>query len=49
MRREMATIRQEAEGLAEDLRSLRSAIMSPGVTIDRLRAMVGGSSTNGRP
>lgn len=48
MRREMATVRSEAEGLARDLRNVRGAIMSPTITLERLRAMVGGDSANGR-
>lgn len=48
MRRELAECRAEAENLARDLRNLRGAIMAPGATLERLRAMVGGE-TNGRP
>lgn len=48
MRREMATVRSEAEKLAYEMRNLRGAIMAPTATIERLRAMVGGDSANGR-
>lgn len=48
MRRELADVRREAEALAHDLRNLRGAIMSPGATVERLRAMVGGGAANGR-
>lgn len=48
VRRELAECRHEAEILARDLRNLRGAIMSPTVTLDRLRAMVDGGTTNGR-
>jgi transposase-like protein len=48
VRRELADCRHEAEALARDLRNLRGAIMSPGATLDRLRAMVDGNSANGR-
>ena len=49
VRRELADCRHEAEKLARDLRDLRGAILSPATTLERLRAMVGGDSTNGRP
>ena len=49
VRRELGDVRREAEALARDLRNLRGAIMSPTATLERLRAMVGGDSTNGRP
>lgn len=48
VRRELAECRHEAEALAQDLRNLRGAIMSPNATLDRLRAMVGGGTANGR-
>lgn len=48
LRRELAVCQHEAEGLARDLRDVRGAILSPTATLDRLRAMVGGESTNGR-
>lgn len=48
VRRELGDVRREAEALARDLRNLRGAIMSPAATLERLRAMVGGESTNGR-
>jgi hypothetical protein len=48
VRRELAECRHEAEALARDLRNLRGAILSPTVTLERLRAMVGGDSSNGR-
>lgn len=48
VRRELAECRHEAEALVRDLRNLRGAILSPGATLDRLRAMVGGESSNGR-
>lgn len=48
VRRELAECRHEAEALARDLRNLRGAIMAPTATLDRLRAMVGGDSSNGR-
>lgn len=48
VRRELAECRHEAEGLARDLRNLRGAIMAPTATLDRLRALVGGESSNGR-
>lgn len=47
VRRELAGVRREAETLAQDLRNLHGAIMSPTATLDRLRAMVGGG-LNGR-
>jgi transposase-like protein len=51
VRREVGEVRREAEKLAADLRNLRGAIMSPTATIERLRAMVGGTGDvpNGRP
>ena len=49
VRRELGDVRREAEALARDLRNLRGAIMSPTATLERLRAMVGGDSANGRP
>lgn len=49
VRRELAECRHEAEMLARDLRNLRGAIMQPTVTLERLRAMVGGGGEfNGR-
>lgn len=48
VRREIAAARAEAEVLAQDLRNLRGAIMSPTATLERLRAMVGGGTANGR-
>lgn len=48
VRRELAECRHEAEALVRDLRNLRGAIMSPTATLDRLRAMVDGGSSNGR-
>lgn len=48
LRREVAAVRTEAEGLARDLRNVRGAIMAPSATLERLRAMVGGESFNGR-
>lgn len=49
VRLELANVRREAEALATDLRNLRGAIMSPQMTLERLRAMVGGGETfNGR-
>lgn len=48
VRRELGDVRREAETLAQDLRNLHGAIMSPTATLERLRAMVGGTS-NGRP
>ena len=48
LRREVAAVRTEAEGLARDLRNVRGAILSPTATLERLRAMVGGESFNGR-
>jgi len=49
VRRELADVRHQAEALAADLRNLRGAILSPNATLERLRAMVGGSeSFNGR-
>lgn len=48
VRLELANVRREAEALAIDLRNLRGAIMSPTATLERLRAMVGGESFNGR-
>ncbi len=48
VRREMAEVRREAENLARDLRNLRGAIMSPTITLERLRAMVDGGTANGR-
>jgi len=47
-RRELGEVRREAEALARDLRDLRRAIMAPTVTLERLRAMVGGETVNGR-
>jgi len=47
VRREMTVVRHEAEALADDLRRLRQAILDPNATLDRLRAIVGGGSTNG--
>lgn len=48
VRRELGEVRREAEALARDLRNVRGAIMSPTATLERLRAMVGGESFNGR-
>jgi len=48
VRRELGEVRREAEALARDLRNLRGAIMSPAATLERLRAMVGGDTFNGR-
>jgi predicted nucleic acid-binding Zn-ribbon protein len=48
VRRELADVRHQAEALAQDMRNLRGAILSPNATLDRLRAMVGGDSLNGR-
>ena len=48
VRRELGEVRREAEALARDLRNLRGAIMSPSATLERLRAMVGGETFNGR-
>lgn len=48
VRRELAECRHEAENLARDLRNLRGAIMTPTITLERLRAMVGGGDANGR-
>jgi hypothetical protein len=47
-RRELGEVRHEAEALARDLRNIRGAIMAPNATLERLRAMVGGDTTNGR-
>lgn len=47
-RRELADVRREAEALIRDLRELRAAVLSPGATVERLRAMVGGEGMNGR-
>jgi chromosome segregation ATPase len=50
VRRELAECLHQAEALAQDLRNLRGAIMSPTATLERLRAMVGGGDNfNGRP
>lgn len=48
VRRELDNVRHEAEALARDLRNLRGAIVSPNATLERLRAMVGGETFNGR-
>lgn len=48
VRRELAECRHEAEQLVRDIRNLRGAIMAPTATLERLRAMVDGGSTNGR-
>lgn len=48
VRRELADVRHQAEALAQDLRNVRGAILSPNATLERLRAMVGGESFNGR-
>ena len=46
MRREVASIRGDAEQLGRELRSIRALILSPSVTLEQLRAAVGGA--NGR-
>lgn len=48
LRRDVATLRAEAEGCARDLRNLRGAIMAPNATLERLRALVDGGTSNGR-
>jgi chromosome segregation ATPase len=48
LRLELAECQRQAEHLARDLRDVHGAIMSPGATLERLRAMVGGTA-NGRP
>ncbi len=48
VRRELGDVRREAETLAQDLRNVHGAIMSPTATLERLRAMVGGGNLNGR-
>lgn len=45
---EMASVRNEARALAEELYRLRMAIMAPGATIDSLRLLVAGpQASNG--
>jgi transposase-like protein len=45
---QMRTIRSEAEWLATQLKELHKAILAPGMTLERLRAMVGpGDGPNG--
>lgn len=49
---ELVRVRREATALADELHSLRLAILAPTATIDGLRDLVrrgGGPSTNGRP
>lgn len=50
VRRELAEVHREAERLARDLRDLRGAIMSPTVTLERLRQLIGsgGYTANGQ-
>ncbi len=48
LRLELAECQRQAEHLARDLRDVHGAIMSPGATLERLRAMIDGSTTNGR-
>jgi hypothetical protein len=47
VRREMTVVRHEAEALADDLRRIRLAVLDPDATLERLRALVGGTSANG--
>lgn len=42
VRRELGEVHREAEQLARDLRNLRGAILTPNVTLERLRQLVGG-------
>jgi chromosome segregation ATPase len=48
LRLELAECQRQAEHLARDLRDVHGAIMSPGATLERLRAMVDGGTANGR-
>lgn len=47
IRRDLTMARHEAEALADDLRRLRSAILDPEATLERLRAMLAGRRDNG--
>jgi chromosome segregation ATPase len=47
IRRDLSAARHEAEALGDDLRRLRTAILDPHATLERLRFMVGGASDNG--
>lgn len=48
LRLELAECQRQAEHLARDLRDVHGAIMSPGATLERLRALVDGGTANGR-
>ncbi len=48
LRLELAECQRGAERLARDLRDIHGAIMSPGASVERLRAFIDGGTANGR-